>query len=91
MANPFSQAGFSGELLPLSEDELDELDEFLMSDQTSEETMVLEILDGYLTALAIGPVTVMPSVWLPRVWGPAGRPQGQTPLRPQGQTPLKGE
>lgn len=70
MANLFSEPGFSGELLPLSEDELDELDRFLMSDQTSDETMVLEILDGYLTALAIGPVTVMPSVWLPRVWGP---------------------
>lgn len=68
MANPFSEPEFSGELLPLSEDELDE---FLMSDQTSDETMVLETLDGYLTALAIGPVTVMPSVWLPGVWGPA--------------------
>jgi uncharacterized protein len=70
MANLFSEPGFSGELLPRSQDELDELDRFLMSDQTSDETMVLEILDGYLTALAIGPVTVMPSVWLPRVWGP---------------------
>jgi len=71
MASSFFQAGFSGELLPLSEDELAELDEFLMSDQTSDETMMLDILDGYLTALAIGPVTVMPSVWLPKVWGPA--------------------
>jgi uncharacterized protein len=71
MPNPFSEPEFSSQLVPLSEDELAELDQFLMSEQTSEETMVLEVLDGYLTAVAIGSVTVMPSVWLPRVWGPA--------------------
>jgi uncharacterized protein len=55
---------------PLSEKEFEELDDFLTSDQTSDETLTIMGLDGYLTALAIGPTTVPPSYWLPRVWGP---------------------
>jgi uncharacterized protein len=70
MVNVPSGAGISRPAIPLSDEELDELDEFLLSDATSDETMVLEILDGYLTAIVVGPVTVMPSLWLPRVWGP---------------------
>jgi len=60
-------------MTPLSEEEMDELDSFLMSDATSDETMLLDCLDGYLTAIAIGPVTLKPSEWLPRVWGPTTR------------------
>lgn len=60
-------------LVPLSEDELDELDSFLMSDATSDETMMLDCLDGYLTAIVSGPVVIKPSEWLPRVWGPSVR------------------
>ncbi|MEA3084561.1 MAG: uncharacterized protein QOC89_2258 [Paraburkholderia sp.] len=56
---------------PLSEKEFDELDEFLISDLTSEETLTIMGLDGYLTAMAIGPTTVAPSYWLPGVWGPS--------------------
>lgn len=36
----------SGQLLPLSQEEMDELDDFLMSDITSDETMALDVLDG---------------------------------------------
>lgn len=57
-------------MAPLLEKEIDELDQFLLSDFTSDETMVPSSLDGYLTAIVIGPKTVMPSLWLPRVWGP---------------------
>ena len=57
--------------IPLSEEEFDELDEFLVSDVTSEDTLTIEGLDGYLTAMAIGPTTVPPSYWLPGVWGPS--------------------
>jgi uncharacterized protein len=32
------------------------------------------MLDGYLTAIAIGPETVFPSQWLPGIWGDAGQP-----------------
>ena len=39
---------------PLSDDELEELDRFLLSENTSDETMLLDMLDGYLTAIVIG-------------------------------------
>ena len=54
---------------PLTEEEFDELDAFLMSDATGEEAMDIAMLDGFLTALAIGPNTLPPSQWLPHVWG----------------------
>lgn len=53
---------------PLSEKELDELGQFLL-DMDTDEGMTLEMLDGFLHALAIGPETLMPSQWLPKVWG----------------------
>ncbi len=56
---------------PLSDEELDELDQFLLSDAVSDETMLLDMLDGYLTAIVIGPTTILPSQWLPGVWGPS--------------------
>lgn len=58
-------------LSPLTEDELDELDQFLMSDITSDETMWLDTLNGYLTAIAIGPTTLTFDRWFSRIWGPA--------------------
>ncbi len=55
----------------LSDREMDELDSFLMSDATSNEVMMLDCLDGFLTAIASGPVMLKPNEWLPRVWGPS--------------------
>lgn len=54
---------------PLSEDEIDELDRFLLHEVESDEAMLLDMLDGYLHAIAIGPVTLQPRQWLPKVWG----------------------
>ena len=54
----------------LSDREMDELDDFLMSDATTNEVMLLDCLDGYLTAVASGPVRLTQGDWLPRVWGP---------------------
>lgn len=54
----------SRQLLPLSKEEMDELDNFLMSDITSDETMALDTLDGYLTAMVSGPVTLKLDEWL---------------------------
>jgi len=54
---------------PLSNEEIDELDAFLMSDATPDDCMDIVTLDGFLTALVIGPKLVPPSVWLPLVWG----------------------
>ncbi len=41
-------------LSPLSSEEMEELDQFLSSDATSYETMMISALDGYLTAIVIG-------------------------------------
>ncbi|MFC1481882.1 UPF0149 family protein [Candidatus Neomarinimicrobiota bacterium] len=54
---------------PLNESEIDELESFLLYDDTPEECMNLSMLDGFLTGLAIGPDTILPSRWLPAVWG----------------------
>lgn len=53
---------------PLSEEELHELDQFLQG-LDSDDGMTLDTLDGFLHAIAIGPETLMPSQWLPKVWG----------------------
>ncbi len=55
----------------LSEQEMEALDSFLMSDATSSEVMMLDSLDGFLTAIASGPAIPTPDEWIPRVWGPA--------------------
>lgn len=52
----------------LSDQELLELDDILARDDVVETSMDIGMLHGYLTALVIGPVTVMPSLWVPRVW-----------------------
>jgi uncharacterized protein len=54
---------------PLSREEIRELDRFLTSDATPDECMDIVTLDGFLTALAIGPELVPPSVWLGLIWG----------------------
>ncbi len=54
---------------PLSDEELEELEQFLLSEAVSDEAMVLDTLDGYLTAIVIGPVTILPSRWLPGISG----------------------
>ena len=45
------------------------LDAYLLSDQSPPECLLLSDLDGFLTGIAIGPEVVMPSEWLPHVWG----------------------
>lgn len=53
---------------PLTEDEFERLDAFL--DQTKNDcAMSLEKLDGFFTALVCGPEMVLPSEYLPYVWG----------------------
>ena len=56
-------------LQALNEAELDELENFLLYEVDADESMTFEMLDGFLHALAIGPVTVLPQQWLPKVWG----------------------
>lgn len=62
---------------PLSDEEYERLNRFLLdrvdedADTTDMDEGVLDIseLDGLLTAIVSGPATVMPSQWLPAVWG----------------------
>lgn len=49
--------------------EPEELDEFLRSERSPPRSMMLSDLDGFLTGIAIGPEPIMPSEWLPLVWG----------------------
>ena len=52
---------------PLSEKEFDDLDNFLLSDRCSDDAMTMDTLHGYLTAIAIGPETIMPAEWLAKL------------------------
>jgi uncharacterized protein len=58
---------------PLTDAELDELEAFLASDAVPQDCMDLEMLDGYLCAIASGPDTIQPSEWLPGVWSEGGK------------------
>jgi uncharacterized protein len=68
---------------PLSDQEIAELDEFLMSDATPEESMSIVELDGYLTSLVIGPEVVPPSVWLKTIWGGEDAPKFESAAQAQ--------
>lgn len=60
----------------LSDAELRELDELLADESIASTSMDLAMLDGYLTAIAIGPSLIPPSEWVPWVWDHAeGRTQ----------------
>jgi uncharacterized protein len=54
---------------PLTEDELSGLDE-LLNTLPSDAAMTLDAMDGYLTALLVGPSPIgASSDWLPAIWG----------------------
>lgn len=55
-------------IVPLSDDELDELDDFLMSDGMPEDSMDISALDGFFAALIVNPNLIMPSEYLPWIW-----------------------
>jgi len=56
----------------LTTSEYEELEEFLLHESELKHPMNLDALDGFMTALIIGPDTIMPSEWLPHVWGSSG-------------------
>lgn len=60
---------------PLSATEFEELTEFLGSVYVPPDAMDICTLHGYLTSIAVGPVSLLPSHWYPRIWG-----QGQEPV-----------
>ena len=56
-------------LFPAGPVDLEVLDQFLMSEASPENCMQLSDLDGFLTGIAIGPELIVPSEWLPAIWG----------------------
>jgi uncharacterized protein len=62
---------------PLNEEEIELLDHFLLNriddelitEEMDEGIFDISTLDGFLTAIVSGPITIPPSVWLPSVWG----------------------
>jgi uncharacterized protein len=60
--------------MAVSESDLDYLDKWLSSDESPPNSMMLSDLDGFLTAVAIGPEGILPSEWLPVLWG-GGAPE----------------
>ena len=53
----------------VSQQELDMLTSFFASDEVPADTMDLQELDGFLTAIASAPSVLMPSMWLPALYG----------------------
>ncbi|NTU45587.1 MAG: UPF0149 family protein [Chlorobiaceae bacterium] len=54
---------------PLTHEELGLLEGFLLSDSTPDESLSsIEMLDGYMTALIVGPEEIDPELWMPFIW-----------------------
>jgi uncharacterized protein len=59
---------------PATEVDLDALDVWLVSEESPPESMLLHDLDGFLTGIAAGPDLILPSEWMPRIWGGSEEP-----------------
>ena len=53
----------------ISEEDLAFLDAFLMSDASPEDCLQISGLDGFLAGIVVGPELILPSEWLPVIWG----------------------
>jgi uncharacterized protein len=58
-----------GEIAWLEEFLLDRIDDDADTEDRGEGILDISELDGFLTAVVSGPVIVMPSRWIPQVWG----------------------
>ena len=54
---------------PLDDVEFEELDDFLLSLEHDEVMLDISEFDGFITAVVSGPDMIMPSEWVPVVWG----------------------
>jgi uncharacterized protein len=52
----------------LSDDEIDALDVFLMSEEMPENCMDISTLDGFFAAIVLNPKLIMPNEYLPWIW-----------------------
>ena len=53
---------------PLTDREIEELDAFLLGEDSLENAMDFYTFDGFICAVLSGPKTIMPSEWLRWVW-----------------------
>lgn len=53
-------------------DSFERLVALLEADDAPKGRMTLSMLDGFIAALTVGPDIVLPSQWMPLVWGPEG-------------------
>jgi uncharacterized protein len=60
---------------PLSDKEFNELDQFLLSDRSPEDSMAMDSLHGFFSAIAVGPEPITPTEWLPYIWGEDDQPK----------------
>jgi uncharacterized protein len=65
----FAEQDDPAKAIRLADNERDWLAGFLISRQAPGSTMSFEMLDGMFTALVIGPAMVLPSEYLPEIWG----------------------
>jgi len=61
--------GFDAHSELLCVEEMIVLEAFLMSERSSGNTMTIDALEGFITALVIGPAKVLPNEWIPFVLG----------------------
>ena len=54
---------------PLTDDELETLDSFLLSDACDDDALAIDEAHGFLTALQLPPHAHTLEQWLPRIWG----------------------
>ena len=65
------KAGLCDRMGPLTNQEIEELDGFLLSDGGRENAMDVSGVDGFLCAVLSGPNVIMPSEWMRWVWDSA--------------------
>ena len=63
----------------LTDDELDKLDALLLAIPVDRDGMLLSEFDGFCAGLIVSPDMIMPSEWLPLVWGPGDAPFDDLP------------
>lgn len=55
-------------------DPIEILDDFLSSDDAADDCMMIDELDGYLTAIILAPTSIETNEWMPLIWGTTGQP-----------------
>jgi uncharacterized protein len=60
--------------MPHSDEQLEELDRLLLALPTEHDGLDLYELDGFVAGLLVCPEAIMPSEWLPVVWGEGDEP-----------------